>query len=76
MANGIQQQLGMSSLEIKWVPVTQENRFDMVRNGTIDLECGTSTHTLSRQKTLDFSLTTWVDGANFVAGPAQARGAR
>lgn len=70
VANGIQQQLGLSDLEIKWVPVTQENRFDMVRNGTIDLECGTSTHTLSRQKTLDFSLTTWVDGANFVVNPA------
>jgi ABC-type amino acid transport substrate-binding protein len=70
VANGIQQQLGLPSLEIKWVPVTQENRFDMVRDGAIDLECGTSTHTLSREKTLDFSLTIWVDGANFVVNPA------
>lgn len=70
VANGIQQQLGLPNLDIKWVPVTQENRFDLVRDGTIDLECGTSTHTLSRQKTMDFSLTIWVDGANFVVNPA------
>lgn len=76
VANGIQQQLGLASLEIKWVPVTQENRFDMVRNGTIDLECGTSTHTLSRQKTMDFSLTFWVDGANFVVNPAVSNARR
>ena len=75
VAAGIQQQLGLPSLDIKWVPVTQENRFDMVRNGTIDLECGTSTHTLSRQRVVDFSLTTWVDGANFVVNPATS-GAR
>ena len=76
VANGIQQQLGLPSLEIKWVPITQENRFDMVRNGTIDLECGTSTHTLSRQKTMDFSLTIWVDGANFVVNPAVSNARR
>jgi ABC-type amino acid transport substrate-binding protein len=70
VASGVQQQLGLADLEIKWVPVTQENRFERVRDGGIDLECGISTHTLSRQKIVDFSLTTWVDGASFVVNPA------
>jgi ABC-type amino acid transport substrate-binding protein len=69
VAAGIQQQLGLADLEVKWVPVTQESRFERVRDGTIDLECGISTHTLSRQKIVDFSLTTWVDGASFVVDP-------
>lgn len=70
VANGIQQQLGLDKLDIKWVLVTEQTRFDMVRDGSIDLECGTSTNTLSRQKIVDFSLTIWLDGANFVVNPA------
>lgn len=70
VASSIQQQLGLDALQVKWVPVTQENRFDMVRNGSIDLECGTTTNTLSRQRMVDFSVTTWVDGGSFVVDPA------
>ena len=75
VANGIQQQLGLDKLEVKWVPVTEQNRFEMVRDGSIDVECGTSTNTLTRQKLVDFSLTIWLDGANFVVDPARV-GAR
>ena len=66
VAAGLQRQLGLDKLDIKWVPVTQENRFEMVAEGKIDLECGTSTNTISRQKIVDFSLMTWVDGGNFL----------
>ena len=38
----------------------------MVTSGKIDLECGTTTNTLSRQEKVDFSLPIWVDGATFV----------
>jgi ABC-type amino acid transport substrate-binding protein len=62
----VQRQLGLEKLDIKWVPVTAENRFDLVANGKIDFECGVSTNTISRQKVVDFSLMTWVDGANFL----------
>ena len=63
---GIQEQLGLPSLAIQWVEVTSANRFDRVMDGTIDLECGTSTNTVGRQKKVDFSLMTWVDGASFM----------
>jgi len=38
----------------------------MIADGSIDLECGISTITLSRQKQVDFSLMTWVDGGSFL----------
>jgi ABC-type amino acid transport substrate-binding protein len=74
IATGIQQRLGLSALDVKWVEVTSANRFDRIIDRTIDLECGTSTNTVGRQKTVDFSLMTWVDGASFlVKADQQAR---
>jgi ABC-type amino acid transport substrate-binding protein len=66
IATGIQEQLGLQNLDVQWVPVTLETRFDAVTSGAIDLECGITTNTLSRQKLVDFSLMTWVDGGNFI----------
>jgi ABC-type amino acid transport substrate-binding protein len=68
---GIQQQLGLPALDVQWVEVTSANRFDRVVDGTIDLECGTSTNTVGRQKRVDFSLMTWVDGASFLVKASQ-----
>src|SRR5580765_6043193 len=58
---GLQQKLELAQLEVKWVEVNTANRFERVADGTIDLECGTSTITLSRQKQVNFSLMTWAD---------------
>jgi ABC-type amino acid transport substrate-binding protein len=66
VARGIQQQLGLHDLQIQWVAVTPENRLDMVVNGTIDLECGSTTNTLSRQERVDFSYMTFVDGGSLL----------
>jgi ABC-type amino acid transport substrate-binding protein len=74
VATGIQKQLDLPTLDVQWVEVTSANRFDRVVDGTIDLECGTSTNTIARQKAVDFSLMTWVDGASFlVKGDHPAR---
>jgi ABC-type amino acid transport substrate-binding protein len=72
VAAGIQQQLGLPALDVQWVEVTSASRFDRVVDGTIDLECGTSTNTVGRQKTVDFSLMTWVDGASFLVKADQS----
>ncbi|HWH48914.1 MAG TPA: amino acid ABC transporter substrate-binding protein [Burkholderiales bacterium] len=74
VASGIERQLGLEELNVQWVPVTLLNRFEMVTNGTIDLECGISTITVSRQKIVDFSLMTWLDGGNFIVRDGQPRG--
>jgi polar amino acid transport system substrate-binding protein/glutamate/aspartate transport system substrate-binding protein len=66
VAGGIQQQLKLADLKINWVMVTSENRIQMVANGTVDIECGTTTHTLGRSEQVDFSLMTFVDGGTFL----------
>ena len=75
IAAGIQQQLNLPALDVKWVPITLSNRFEMVNSGAIDLECATSTNTIGRQKIVDFSLMTWVDGGSFLTrGTTTAKG--
>ena len=66
VAGDIQKQLGMDNLKLNWVPVTAENRIDMVAQGKVDIECGTTTITLSRQERVDFSLMTFIDGAGLL----------
>ena len=65
IASSIQKQLG-ANLKLNWVPVTTENRLDMVASGKVDIECGTSTASLSRQERVDFSLMTFVDGGGLL----------
>jgi len=65
VASKIQQQLGIN-LKLSWVPVTTENRLEMVASGKVDIECGTSTASLSRQERVDFSLMTFVDGGGLL----------
>ena len=47
-------------LEIKYLPVTSQNRIPLVQNGTVDIECGSTTNNLTRQKDVAFGLTTYV----------------
>ena len=70
----LQQQLKLPELRIKWVPVTADNRMTAVTKGDVDLECGTTTATLSRQETVAFSNLIFVDGGGIllhVDHPAQ-----
>ena len=62
VARAVQQQLGLADLKLNWVPVTPETRVEAVAQGTVDIECGSTTASLSRQEKVDFSLTTFVDG--------------
>jgi ABC-type amino acid transport substrate-binding protein len=66
VASAIQKQLGIDNLKLNWVPVTAENRIQMVAQGKVDIECGTTTITLSRQEQVDFSLMTFIDGAGLL----------
>ena len=66
VADDLKRELGLPDLAIKWTLVTVESRIPAVQNGTIDLECGSTTNTLSRQAQVDFSLTTFVTGASLL----------
>jgi len=56
----IQKSLGLAKLDIKYQPVTSQNRIPLVQNGTVDLECGSTTNNLARQKDVAFGVTTYV----------------
>jgi ABC-type amino acid transport substrate-binding protein len=62
IAVAVQQEVGLPSLAVRWVPVTPDNRLDAVANGTVDIECGSTTASLSRQEKVDFTLLTFVEG--------------
>ncbi len=66
IAVAVQQELKLSNLAVRWVPVTPANRVDAVANGTVDIECGSTTASLSRQEKVDFTLMTFVDGASLL----------
>jgi glutamate/aspartate transport system substrate-binding protein len=57
----LQKQLGMAKLETKYQPVTSQNRIPLVQNGTVDLECGSTTNNATRQKDVSFAMTTYVE---------------
>ncbi len=48
-------------LEVKFLPVTSQNRIPLTQNGTVDIECGSTTNNATRQKDVAFALTTYVE---------------
>ena len=67
----LQSQLKLAKLDVKWVPVTVATRIGAVADGSIDLECGSTSRTLGREQQVDFSLATFVDGASYVSPAAK-----
>ena len=65
IATGIQRQLGVQ-VKAVWVPLVLADRIEAVRSGRVDIECGTTSWTFSRQQLVDFSLMTFVDGASML----------
>ena len=57
----IQKQLGLAKMEIKYQPLTSQNRVPLTVNGTVDIECGSTTNNLARQKDVAFAYTTYVE---------------
>jgi glutamate/aspartate transport system substrate-binding protein len=57
----LEQQLKVEPLTVKWVAATTQNRMELVRKGEVDMECGSTTATLSRMEQVDFSSPVFVD---------------
>ncbi len=66
IAADIQKQLKMAKLDIKFQPVTSQNRIPLVQNGTVDLECGSTTNNTARAKDVAFAMTTYVEEGRIV----------
>ncbi len=58
--------LGLPTLQTKLVPVTSQNRIALVQNGTVDIECGSTTNNVERQKQVAFSNTIFVVGTRLM----------
>ena len=66
VVDDLREQLKLPGLKQEWIKVTLKDRLQAVKDGRIDLECGTTTVTLSRQEGVDFSLMTFVDGGSLL----------
>ena len=66
VADDLAKQLKVDKLDVQWVPVTAQNRFEAIKSGKIDLECGNTSQTLTRRADFDFSVMTYVDGAGLM----------
>ncbi len=66
IAADLQKQLKLAKLDVKYQPVTSQNRIPLVQNGTVDLECGSTTNNAARQKDVAFAMTTYVEEGRIV----------
>lgn len=67
IVDAIKAQLGKDDLKIKYVPVTGQTRIPLIANGTIDLECGSTTNNLTRQKQVSYLSTTFITGTKIAS---------
>jgi len=67
IVDAVKTELKMPKLEVKYQLVTSANRIPLMANGTIDLECGSTTNNLERQKTVWFTTTHFVTANRWIA---------
>jgi glutamate/aspartate transport system substrate-binding protein len=60
IVDAVKQELKLPGVQVKLVPVTSQNRIPLVQNGTVDIECGSTTNNLERQKQVAFSNTIFI----------------
>ena len=65
VADNLTRQLNLPSLKVAYVPVTVTDRFEAIEQHKADLLCEPTSATLSRRKSVDFSIATFIDGAGF-----------
>ena len=70
IVEALKTELALKDLKTKFMMVTPKTRIDLVRDGSVDMECGSTTNTLSRQKQVGFSFTTFITGTRLVAKKA------
>ncbi len=67
IADAVKTELKLSKLDVKYQLVTSANRIPLMANGTIDLECGSTTNNLARQEQVWFTITHFVTANRWVA---------
>ena len=67
VVDAIKKELKLDKLEVKLAPVTSSNRIPLLANGTIDLECGSTTNNAEREKQVAFTNTHFLTASRFVS---------
>lgn len=67
IVDAIKAELGMDDIEVKYTPVTGQTRIPLIANGTIDMECGSTTNNLTRQKQVEYLPTTFITGTKIAS---------
>lgn len=62
----VKKQTGKPNLEVGWMAVTSQNRIPLLSNGTIDLECGSTTNNTGRGKEVDFAINHFYTGTRLL----------
>ena len=70
IVDAVKKELKLDKLEVKLNPVTSSNRIPLLANGTIDLECGSTTNNAERQKQVWFTNTFFLTATRFVSKKA------
>jgi glutamate/aspartate transport system substrate-binding protein len=65
--DAVKKAVGKPDLKIKYVPVTSQTRIALMANGTIDIECGSTTNNLTRQKQVDYLPVTFITGTKLAS---------
>ena len=60
IVDAVKKQLNLPGLKVQYQPVTSQNRIPLVTNGTVDIECGSTTNNEARQKQVLFAITAFV----------------
>jgi glutamate/aspartate transport system substrate-binding protein len=66
VAETVKNRLKKDDLTLEFIPVTSDNRIDKLLNGTIDIECGSTSHTMDRREMVDFSYFTFITGTRIL----------
>src|SRR6202049_2867504 len=67
IVDAVKKELKLDKLEVKLNPVTPSTRIPLMANGTIDLECGSTTNNAERQKQVSFTNTHFLTASRFVS---------
>jgi glutamate/aspartate transport system substrate-binding protein len=67
IVDAVKAELKMPKIDVKFNPVTSATRIPLMANGTVDLECGSTTNNLERQKQVAFTITHFVTANRYVA---------
>ncbi len=67
IVDAIKAELAVDKLEVKYVPVTGQTRIPLIANGTIDMECGSTTNNLTRQLQVEYLPTTFITGTKIAS---------